>query len=806
MRRACAITLMIAGVLQLRCGEAARPAVTNDSPDAGSVQQQPDAGKPTELPDSGAAPDAGTPVETHDAGHHPDAGAPDAGPPPSQLVWPFSTGNCAPAKPASIPGPGVVDPEDLCTRIDDYSKHNKLGYGDTGYGSIGIVNTANPYPDTDYFDLPDVRGGDIVRVTVEATPGSDFQPSLSATINGASIIHYMEPMPSNVHKSTREIYIVHSAVSLDLMISDARATTQANYGLGARSTYSVRVDKVNKTPVLITLPTAAVGDFGELGNVGVYQITLPNEPGTVLVNVLATQRANGAPDSDVDTMIWLYGVAQDYVVEDDVYNSRSNSSITYDYDPTFSLTPPGTYWVIVDFDSAATRTQYDLSVAFEGPPANDVCAGAVDATPSLGNPLTLNGDTRRAKDDFEVGPDAVSWTCAPDAETGGRTLLGRDVVYFATVGSHQTLAVSATPSGTWKPSLWFSSACSSGSEFDCIALAEPGSSATKTTATWTNSSASPAKIFIHVDSTSASSSGKFALTTTLSAGPAVPANDACAGAIAITGTGTHTVTGNTGAAQDDSSPGQSSALCHDTGGNWSGSDVVYSVAVPAGMRVLATGKAGPPDWNLALWLSTDCSSGATCLAAQDDSVAPETVSWINRTSASVTVFIHVDSAGTTGGAFSLDVTLATPYGKDVCPGSSASPTFNFLANTKYEANDYSFSASVVSLACKSAFSSREPVWLGRDHVYSYVVPAGKRLSIQVKSPISVNGVPADDWKALLSTTCGDVIAAGQGCVSAGSGSVSWTNSTTADATVYLFIDQVSPALPQADYNVLPTLQ
>lgn len=802
-------------VIATGCGEGGRVIDQPDVPLDGGLAAS-DAGKNDDAgqgadagaPDDGGPSDSGADAGPTDAGRS-DAGAPDAGMdagpadagPPPMLNWPFQTGNCFPARPADLTGPGTVDPENLCTRNDNLSGHVNLNYGDYGYGSIGLVTTAEPWPDTDFFDVPDARGGDILRVTVEATSGSDFEPSVSATINGASIIHYMDPVASNRHRVTREIFIAPFAVSLDLMISDARAVSMATYGSGARSTYSVHIEKVEKTPIPLTLPASLSTDFTASSVVGLYDIELPDAEGAVLINALATNRLHGALASDVKTLVWLYDPNSRFEIENAAYHSSLNSSITYEYSPS-TFTPAGHYWVVVDSESSAIRTGYDLTVAFEGPPPNDVCAGAVDATPSTNISVNLQGDTRRAQSTFELSSDFASWTCAPAAEAAS-AMDGRDVVYFATVPAGKTLTATVTPTGSWNPALWLSTDCTDGSELSCVALMDTHGTSAAETATWTNNGTGPRTIFIHIDSSS--TSGVFTLATSLADSPAVPTNDLCANATSIANTaGTHTVTGTTASATNNGTASGTdvAAVCKDTGGSWMGSDVVYSIAVPAGKRVKVRGTAGPPDWNMALWISSDCAGAASCLSAQDDSVSPETVSWWNQSANEQTVYIHVDSQEETGGAFSLSVTVDAPFGKDVCPGVAQTLTNNYVATTTNETNDYSFSRSNVSLSCASAFSGTT-AWLGRDHVYSYSVPAGVTLSLDVKSTVMFQGQPVDTWMAMLTTSCDDMISAGHACVSAGASHVAWTNTTGATTTVYLIVDQVSADLPNASYNVLP---
>jgi hypothetical protein len=86
------------------------------------------------------------------------------------------------------------------------------------------------------------------------------------------------------------------------------------------------------------------------------------------------------------------------------------------------------------------------------------------------------------------------------------------------------------------------------------------------------------------------------------------------------------------------------------------------------------------------------------------------------------------------------------------------------------------------------------------------VPAGRTLSVQVKSTVVVNGM-GDAWKSMLSTACGDVVSAGAACLAVGNdpGSVAWTNTGATEQAVYLYVDRVSGVPANASYNVIPTL-
>jgi hypothetical protein len=184
-------------------------------------------------------------------------------------------------------------------------------------------------------------------------------------------------------------------------------------------------------------------------------------------------------------------------------------------------------------------------------------------------------------------------------------------------------------------------------------------------------------------------------------------------------------------------------------------------------------------------------------------VNPEKLAWTNYGATDQNVTLHVDAQDPVGGAFSMTVVIDTPAGPDTCPGTARDPAVAYVASTNSAFNDYSFGPAIINAACSSAVTS---AWLGNDHVASFVVPAGKTLSVTVKSTISYNGMPVDAWQALLSTTCGAPADVAAACLTSAPNIVTWKNSGTADQTVYLFVDKVDAGPGQASYNVIPSLQ
>jgi hypothetical protein len=140
-------------------------------------------------------------------------------------------------------------------------------------------------------------------------------------------------------------------------------------------------------------------------------------------------------------------------------------------------------------------------------------------------------------------------------------------------------------------------------------------------------------------------------------------------------------------------------------------------------------------------------------------------------------------------------------GTDTCPGTPRDPTTLHSGSTLSRYDDYVFTPAALSAACKTAVTGPTR---GADVVDSFVVPAGKTLSLAIKGTVGINGKPVDTWVGFLSPVCGTAAESAAACVSAGA-APSWTNTSAAPQTIHLFPDRQSPSPAQADFQVTPTL-
>ena len=263
---------------------------------------------------------------------------------------------------------------------------------------------------------------------------------------------------------------------------------------------------------------------------------------------------------------------------------KQDTVVGYDVNPQSPATTlaPGLYWLFVDTPgsaSMAARTDYDISIEFRGAPANDKCAGAIDATPTGGTTRTTTGDTTYASGDTALSDTNASSACY-QATLDSSRLVGVDVFYSVVVPAKKKLTATVTPVGTWHPALWINSDCSVAPEIYFLAASAATTTTNPQTVTWTNVATTDKTVYLVVDSEQ--DQGAFSLATSFADGPPAPANDTCAGIIALDLTsGQAVLDGTTAGASDDEHPGATtrSAACMYTSGYYNGADVVYSAVV-----------------------------------------------------------------------------------------------------------------------------------------------------------------------------------------------------------------------------------
>jgi hypothetical protein len=232
--------------------------------------------------------------------------------------------------------------------------------------------------------------------------------------------------------------------------------------------------------------------------------------------------------------------------------------------------------------------------------------------------------------------------------------------------------------------------------------------------------------------------------------------------------------------------------------------VIYKVTVPAGQRVTAkvtpaTGMmlsdGGVLQYDPSIYLmpapAAACSMNS-CLVGADtstDPAQPETVSWLNGGTMPTDLFIVIDSSWTASagamaagyldtGAFTLDVSLATPPPGDTCatalPLVAGTPlTAQTIANF---GDDYSDSS-----ATGCVFSA------GPDRAYTLTVPAGQQALI-VATPTSTLDVAVSVADSVASCGVSCVASADVG-IAGNPETIAWTNHGTTAATILVIVEE-----------------
>lgn len=449
--------------------------------------------------------------------------------------------------------------------------------------------------------------------------------------------------------------------------------------------------------------------------------------------------------------------------------------------------PAGAYALWVD-GARDTAGPFELEVVLSPPtppPANDSCA-APEALVFNGDVATASGSTLQAANDnsgYHVSP-----TCSMTARQ-----MGRDVVYRMTLAAPADVALEVTPApgSALHPALYVrQSSCTSqilGDEVVCL------ESAGVATATLT---ALPAgDYWVWVDG-AGGTAGAFTLTATRSPPTPPPANDACAGAQALTFVGdTATATGSTFGATNGNTPTDNAPACGDDFlPRRYGRDLVYTYTLTGAQDVDIRVTPGPGS---ALRPALYARSPGQCASfgAGDElgcvaRATPGELKLYLPNQLAGTYPLFVDSNGYETGDFTLTVrklpaTLPPPNDGCAAPAVVPHGPAGVAGDTTGARNDFSLgSTPPYGPACRGFFFS------GRDVTYQYTAPATGTVTATV-TPVGL----FDPALMLLQPTCG-----ADACVrfadSGGAGvAESLTLSVTAGHTYYFVVDAWDGAQP-----------
>ena len=456
--------------------------------------------------------------------------------------------------------------------------------------------------------------------------------------------------------------------------------------------------------------------------------------------------------------------------------------------------------IFVTVEAATSLTvpgSFDLSVRTIVAPPGDTCDSPPEVAFTNGS-ATIIGDTLvDALNDYGAG-------------LGCAGTLGADRGYAVTIpaGKRLTVTAAATGASPFNPSLNIvaASTCSA-TPRECLAgsdIAGPGE-----TLTYANTSGADANVVVFVETSAATvfAPGTYDLAFSLSD---PPMGDTCSLAPVI---GSGTLLGQTlvGFANDY----HDGLLCESDGGP----DRLYRVAVPNGQRITARVTpdvaAGPAAWDpsLNLQVAEACVDvGRECLVGSDASGngGSEAAAWVNRTGASVDVFVVVETfeSPPPGLAllFTLDVSVDTPPPTptgDVCATATTVTAGTLQGQSLLEyANDYGTGAG-----CEGTG--------GPDRLYKIIVPAGQRLEATVTPLAPGGGGPEWDPSINLQSeaSCG---AATRSCIGRGdyasygeTETALWMNSGATPVTLYVvvetFLDGVPPVGDARAFDITFTL-
>ncbi len=440
--------------------------------------------------------------------------------------------------------------------------------------------------------------------------------------------------------------------------------------------------------------------------------------------------------------------------------TRANTELVTYFNPSAS---PQRVQLIVD--SAAAAGSFDLSLAFDTPPAADRCETAVTLT--SGQPVS--GDFTALIDDYS-GRGAG---CHEDSELA-------DAVYAITVDAAQTLDVVVSPAAGLDTSISFALDVAGCNARRCVAGWNGAASGLPDTLSYTNRTPTPQTLFIIVDHGFTLGASTFTIVATLTT---PPPGEMCVDATAPAWT---PAVGGGAVVQ-----GETLAGFHDdfnAGGNCAphaapGPDRVYRVTVPPGRTHVTVSPAASWDALVSVMAAPAATCSAperTCITGSDVSSAggaPETVAISNTGASPRDYFVVVDTPAAMPTTFELsrvdgplvageDCATAEPLAVGAAPAG--------LTTAGFEDDVHGSTAG----ACLGQ--------QGRDRVFKVSVPAGQRLDVAV--------TPDAGFVAALDLMLGEEACYARRCVAAAlpsgsSGPVArWTNAGPGAVDVLVSID------------------
>lgn len=332
----------------------------------------------------------------------------------------------------------------------------------------------------------------------------------------------------------------------------------------------------------------------------------------------------------------------------------------------------GTYFLFVEGFVSGGDGPIDVTVELGPPtlpPANDDCVSPIDLV-FVGNIATASGTTLGAQNSQTGG---ASPSCSPTALASGP-----DVVYTYTVaGSNQDVQIKVKPTGTpvrLYPVVYLRKPGQCGSTSASDELFCMGTSSSSGVAK-TLLNQPPGKYYLWVDGLSGSA-GPFDVTVELAPPTLPPANDECAGVIALAFDGGIALASGTTLGATNSNSDGGAPTCSPSARS-SGPDVVYSFTVPdvKDVKATVTPTGAPLTFNPVVSVRKPGQCASSLAADQlgctsNLTTAPSVVNL--KSQAPGTYFLWVDGAYSSSGPFDVKVELNDPVvvPNDTCASPS----------------------------------------------------------------------------------------------------------------------------------------
>ncbi len=424
-----------------------------------------------------------------------------------------------------------------------------------------------------------------------------------------------------------------------------------------------------------------------------------------------------------------------------------------------------TYFIVVDStDGSSGPFTIEVSNAAAGP-TNDTCSAPI----ALIQGVQTGGDTTNATNDYS--PSSTAPGCPNQSNSGN------DLVYSFTPAATGSYTFSLTPGGgAAGESIYLLSTCPAPGTNITSCLGGANTLVGVPLLSFTAVLTANVTYFVVVDSPYPNQGGLFGVSVDVS--PPPPANDNCSAPQALT-LSTPT-SGDTSTALNDYnfSSGSCSGLTNVPGG-----DVVYSFTPTTDGRFQFTVTPTTSSSLIpAIYLLDTCPASnlalSSCVSGVQEQFAsgPETT-FANLTAATP-IYVFVDSVGSPGGPFSIEVKPAQPAPpNDTCGGALAiSAGGSVSGDTTSATADYNPS----SPTCSPDFAT------GPDVVYSFTAPSTKAYTIMV-SPTNSTYDPVLYVETACPFTDSSTCAAGSDSAGAGT-SETVTLNATAGTTYFIVVD------------------